>query len=194
MPKPKIDRKIRFQYEASPTWTKKVLDLPGCDNLLNCIQCGTCSGTCPLSIYMDYTPRRIIAMIREGFREDALQSQTIWLCASCYSCVVHCPQNIRITDVMYALKREAIRCGVNPRRFAIPVLAQELYKIAFANGRSSEMSLGIRLMMRTNPLKNRSSMKLAWNLFRTGRLSFRKEKIKGRKELRDALSAVKEES
>ena len=53
-------------------------------------------------------PRRIIQLVREGFRHDALRSQTIWLCASCYACAVHCPQDIHITDVMYTLKREAI--------------------------------------------------------------------------------------
>ena len=110
-----IQRKMKYQREAQPGWADEISKLPGCEKLLSCIQCGTCSGTCPLSIYMDFTPRRIIALVREGFRSDALASQTIWLCASCYSCTVHCPQKVHITDVMYSLKREAIKHRFTPR-------------------------------------------------------------------------------
>src|SRR4030067_189084 len=33
-----------------------------------CVQCGTCSGTCPVAAYMDYTPRQIFAkmIVRSG--------------------------------------------------------------------------------------------------------------------------------
>src|SRR5512142_1640305 len=102
-------RQMKFQREADPEWAGEIRRLPGCERLFSCMQCGTCSGTCPLSIYMDYTPRRVINLAREGFRTEALSSNTIWLCASCYSCAVQCPQDIHITDIMYGLKREAIR-------------------------------------------------------------------------------------
>ena len=104
-----MERKLKFQREADPAWALRVSEWPGCEGLFSCLQCGSCSGTCPLSIYMDFAPRRIIALVREGFREEALSSQTIWLCACCYSCAVHCPRGSQITDVMYGLKQEAIR-------------------------------------------------------------------------------------
>ena len=186
--RPEMRRKMKFQREADPQWAQRVSERPGCEGLFSCLQCGTCSGTCPLSIYMDFAPRRIIALVREGFREDALRSQTIWLCASCYACAVHCPRQIRITDVMYSLKREALQHKLYPRRFPIPVLAQEFYGIVSDRGRSSEFWLVLRMALRSNPLQLLTMIRTGWRLLRTGRLSLRKEQIERVEELRVELA------
>ena len=81
----------------------------GVSRLEMCIQCGTCGGSCPVSADMDHTPRQLFAMIRAGLREDVLRSNTPWICVSCYHCVVRCPQDVHIADVMYTLKGYAIR-------------------------------------------------------------------------------------
>lgn len=185
-------RTMKYQREAEPEWPRQLTKLPGCERLFSCIQCGTCSGTCPLSIYMDYTPRRIVNLVREGFRSEALGSQTIWLCASCYSCAVHCPQDIHLTDVMYSLKREAIRHQMYPKRFPIPVLAREFYNIVRARGRSSEVWLVLRLALRSNPFILFTMMRSGWGLFRTGRISLKSERIRRINELRRELSTPQE--
>lgn len=172
-----IDRKMKYQWEADPEWAQQFAKLPGCEMLQSCIQCGACSGSCPLSIYMDYTPRRIINLVREGFREDALASQTIWLCASCYSCAANCPQKIQITDIMYSLKREAIKSRLYPKRFAIPVLAREFHSMVSRRGRSSEMWLVLRMALKSNPMILFTMIGTGWQLFRTGRMSLRMDKI-----------------
>jgi heterodisulfide reductase subunit C len=141
---------------------------------------------------MDYTPRKVISLIREGFREDALSCRTIWLCASCYSCAVHCPQKIHITDVMYRLKRDAIRHKLFPRRFPIPVLAQEFFKIVKSRGRSAEVLLVLRMALRSNPFILFTMIRSGWQLFRAGRISLKGERIKGVNELNRALSGAKE--
>lgn len=183
---------MKYQREADPEWSAHIRQLPGCERVSSCIQCGTCSGTCPMSIYMDYTPRRIISLIREGFKEDALGSKTIWLCASCYSCTVECPQQVHITDVMYTLKREAIREKKFPARFPIPVLAREFYAIVKRRGRSSEIPLVLRMALKSNPLILLTMMKSGWDLFRTGRISLKYERIKQADKLEKALDATKE--
>jgi len=185
---PEMRRKMKFQREADPEWAQQVASRPGCEGLFSCLQCGTCSGTCPLSIYMDYAPRRVIALVREGFRAEALGCQTIWLCASCYSCAVHCPRRIRITDVMYSLKREAVQHKLYPRRFPIPVLAQEFFTIVSRSGRSSEFWLVLRMALRSNPLQLLSMLQTGWRLIRTGRLSLRRDKITGVRELQRELA------
>ena len=181
-------RKMKFQREADPQWAQQVAERPGCEELFSCLQCGTCSGTCPLSIYMDFGPRKIISLVREGFREDALRSQTICLCASCYSCAVHCPRQIHITDVMYSLKREAIQEKLYPKRFPIPVLAQEFYKMVRRYGRSSEFWLVLRMALRTNPLQLLTMAGSGWQLMRTGRLRLGQDKIKNVKELQSQMA------
>ena len=93
-------------------------------------------------------------MIREGFRDEVLNSLTIWLCASCYSCTVQCPRQIQITDVMYALKREAIAPGVYPKRFPIPVLAREFFSGVRADGRNTEGPLLVRFFLKTESVED----------------------------------------
>ena len=185
-------RKMKFQREAVPEWPHQVKALPGCERIFSCIQCGTCSGTCPLSIYMDFTPRRIMSLLREGFRNEALSSETIWLCASCYACTAHCPQDIHITDVMYSLKREAIKNNLYPKRFPIPVLAREFYSIVKSRGRNWEMLLVLRMALRSNPFILLGMVKSGWHLLRTGRLGFSGEKIRNPKELQREISIPKE--
>jgi len=184
-----MERHIRYQREADVEWTRRIAEKPGCERLFSCIQCGTCSGTCPLSVYMDYTPRRVIQLVREGFRDDALKSKTIWLCASCYACAAHCPQDIHITDVMYTLKREAIADNLAPKRFPIPVLAREFYDMVRKNGRSSEFWLVLRMMLKSNPLGLFAMAGSGLALLRTGRLSLRSERIKHIDQLQRALPA-----
>ncbi len=180
-------RKMKYQREADQEWTDRMCSQPGCERIPSCIQCGTCSGTCPLSIYMDYTPRRIIQLVREGFRDEALSCQTIWLCASCYSCAVLCPQQIKITDLMYSLKRQAIREKKYPPRFPAPVLSQEFFRMVRTRGRSSETWLILRLALKSNPLILLTMMRTGWDLFRTGRMSLKMERIQNTGQLKRLL-------
>ena len=183
-----MERKLKFQREADPAWALRVSEWPGCEGLFSCLQCGSCSGTCPLSIYMDFAPRRIIALVREGFREEALSSQTIWLCACCYSCAVHCPRGSQITDVMYGLKQEAIRYKLYPRHLPIPVLAQEFYRMVRRRGRNSEVRVVLRMALRSNPFILLSLLRNGWQLLRTGRLALRSERISDVREIERQLA------
>lgn len=103
-----------------------------------CIQCGTCSGTCPVAPFMDYTPRQIIAMINEGMKEQVLASNTFWYCASCYHCTVRCPQDINITELMYALKRYSIWKGQYKEGLIGPTFSEAFVKMIVRGGRSFE--------------------------------------------------------
>lgn len=132
---------------------------------------------------MDYGPRKIIALAREGFRKEALSSETIWLCASCYSCAVHCPQLIHITDVMYHLKREAISSRLYPKRFPIPVLAQEFFNVVRRRGRAAEFLVVLRMALRTNPFMLFTMWRTGLDMLRTGRLPLGGERVKRMPEL-----------
>ncbi len=106
--------------------------------LKNCIQCGTCSGTCPVAGYMDYTPRQIIALINIGNKEAVLNSNTFWYCASCYHCTVRCPQEINITGLMYALKRYSIWKSQYKEGLIGPTFSEAFVKMIVRGGRSWE--------------------------------------------------------
>jgi heterodisulfide reductase subunit C len=189
-----IQRKIKFEEELSRDFLDEIKEMSHCDEIDRCIQCGTCSSSCPMAIYMDYPPRKIIAFVKNGFREEALKSFTIWLCSSCYTCQVRCPAKIKITDVMYALKRKAIQEKVYPGQFAIPVLAREMYRMIAKNGRSSELWLILNLYLKSwNPFGLLKMAPTGIRLLKTGRMSLKRERIKNTKQLQKILKAVKED-
>jgi heterodisulfide reductase subunit D len=85
-----------------------------------CIQCGTCSASCPTAYAMDYTPRELWRLVNLGLVEEVLNSRTFWLCTVCKSCQVRCPRGIGITDAMVALKEWATREGIQvPERLSV---------------------------------------------------------------------------
>ncbi|MGD1046492.1 MAG: 4Fe-4S dicluster domain-containing protein [Bacteroidota bacterium] len=190
----KVVRRIKFEAELDHDFGERIAEKAYGQKLLGCIQCGTCSATCPLSHYMDYTPRKIIAMTREGFKEEVLNSLTIWLCSSCYSCYVECPRQIHITEIMYALKREAIQSGFYPKRLTIPVLAREFYKRVLKDGRNTESWVLVSLYLHTNPFAMFKEAILGLKLFLRGRLTIGRERIKHRDQLRAILGNGKGES
>ncbi len=73
-----------------------------------CIQCGICSGSCPLGTAMEYAPRKLIASLRAGAMEQVLRSNTPWLCVACYTCTARCPSAVGITDILFPAMREAL--------------------------------------------------------------------------------------
>ncbi len=185
-------RTVKYESELDRKFLKEVVKHSECDKILECIQCGTCSSTCPVSLYMDYTPRKLMAMIKGGFKDDALKSKTVWICSSCYSCTVMCPAQIKITDVMYALKRMAIEKGVYPKGIPTPVLAQEMSNIIARKGRNSEMEVVTRMMLRTNPLGMLKMAPMGMSLFFKGRMEILGEKIKNLPQMRKLLKGLKE--
>lgn len=77
-----------------------------------CFQCGACSSGCPMTEEMDYLPSKIIRMVQMGM-EDALKSNTIWVCTTCFNCEVRCPRGIDIANVMEALRQLVLRQKYN---------------------------------------------------------------------------------
>ena len=183
-------RKIKFEEELDPFFADKIAAMPNCDNIFNCIQCGTCSGTCPVSPFMEYAPRKIIGMIRAGFKGEVLTSYTTWLCVSCYSCTVECPKGIKITDVMYALKQMAIREGMYPKRLPIPVLAREFFRIVRKHGRNNEGLVAMRMYFKTNPLMPLRNLVIGIRMYMKGRIGLYQDRIKGKAQLQKILDNV----
>jgi heterodisulfide reductase subunit C len=103
-----------------------------------CIQCGSCSGTCPVADYMDQTPRRLIGMINAGDKDAVLDCNTYWFCASCYHCTVRCPAEIDIAGVMYAVKRYSIWNKTYADDLVGPSFSEAWVKMIARSGRSYE--------------------------------------------------------
>ncbi len=87
----------------------KVRDISG-QNLMACNQCGKCSAGCPVAFAMDLLPNQVIRLAQLG-QEEALESRTIWLCASCLTCASRCPKGVDLSRVMDAMRLIVLRSG-----------------------------------------------------------------------------------
>ncbi len=83
-----------------------LFEFPEGRQLLTCIQCGLCAGTCPYGEVMDYPPRRIIGMLRAGLLEEVFASDSLLNCVACYACKAKCPRHIDLTGVLLPLAKE----------------------------------------------------------------------------------------
>lgn len=162
-------RDIQRESEMDLGFLEEVRAIPGGERIVDCIQCGTCSGSCPTSFLMEDTPRRLFAMVRAGMREEVLKSPDIWLCTSCYSCYVRCPQSIKVTDIMYALKRLAVgrRYSLNRRGCQ---LGRNFLKVVNRYGRNHEPELLLRYFLTANWRGLFTNALVGLRLFLKGRL------------------------
>ncbi len=72
-----------------------------------CMQCGTCSASCPNASAMDLTPRHLWRLVGLGRAEEIFHSRTFTLCSACYTCTLRCPRGLPLTEAMHALQRAA---------------------------------------------------------------------------------------
>lgn len=173
-----------LEQDLRDAFWRQVSSFPEGHRIKQCLQCGTCTGTCPVSYAMDITPRQTVALFRAGMLEEILASKTIWLCASCYSCTVRCPSGIRVTDTMYALKRIAMERHIYPTRFPVHSLSSSFAHYVYRYGRNYELGLGIRYYLRSHFVKMFTSIGYAAAMIRRGRLALLPARIRRIQEIR----------
>jgi len=92
-------------------FVRKISELSG-EIVTMCEQCGTCSGGCPMVGEMDVTPSQLMRLAQLGVR-DVLDSKTIWVCASCYTCTVRCPRGLDVSKVAEAMRQIILRQAID---------------------------------------------------------------------------------
>ena len=148
----------------------------GGNQVLQCYQCGTCSGSCPVIEEMQYGPRRILHMIQSGEEERVLSSRDMWFCVSCYSCTNRCPREIPITELMATLRELAVEKGY--ARDLEADFGQSFAETYKHYGRLFELELMLRYYLRTFDLKGLLGMiPLAPPMVLKGKLPFIPEKV-----------------
>jgi len=179
------------QADLCEEFLESVYALPHGEKIKECIQCGTCSASCPSSAAMEYGPREIIAALRAGMLDRVINSKTVWMCVSCYSCTVRCPAGIPFTDVMYELKRLEVEKGLSKDANGA-TMAKAFAETVDQHGRNVETKLLRKYFLRTNPFKALAQIPLAMRLFRKGRLEIFGHKIKDLGNLHRMMAAIEE--
>ncbi|MDQ7830612.1 MAG: 4Fe-4S dicluster domain-containing protein [Desulfovibrionaceae bacterium] len=101
-------RPVARTLAASPS----LLDNP--ETFACCVQCSVCTGVCPIfrlpdipAAEVDVSPHQLMNLVRMGLADHALSANFLWNCTTCYKCQEHCPQGIRVADVLYELRNLA---------------------------------------------------------------------------------------
>jgi heterodisulfide reductase subunit C len=178
-------------FKGSAFLKEVLADAPGGERIVHCLQCGTCGGSCPSGPDMQYTPRGIFALINANEREKVLKSNTMWCCVSCYFCTTRCPQQIPITDIMYALKRLAIREGMAKDTDA-PALAKTFTDLVERYGRSFELGLASRFYLFNKPFAMLKMGPMGLKMFTRGRMSLVPTKIRNLEQLQAIINKAKQ--
>jgi Fe-S oxidoreductase len=111
MATPVISKKPSF----SETFLSSLYEVENGERFRTCLQCGSCSGVCPYGYIMEFPPQRMIADLRADEFELVMDTDTVWMCVSCYACAQICPSKIPITaGLMTRTKEELLLAGNVP--------------------------------------------------------------------------------
>jgi len=149
--------------EMDPKFKYEISKMHGGEKLLRCFQCGTCTSDCPVARFSEtYRPRQIIRMAQLGLKERLLKSDTLWLCASCFTCTDRCPQGVEVASVIRVLRNLAAEKGIVPQVFkdqASSILESGYaYRIPELRLKKRE-SLGLPPLPKSNPESIHKSFK-----------------------------------
>ncbi len=171
------------------SFIQEICAFPGGEGIRQCIQCGTCTASCPNAERMDHTPSELIAMVRAGMKQQVLSSNAMWYCLSCYLCTVRCPRGIKQTDLMHALECLAVREGLSHGRTLTPAMYRRFSDFVYSLGSLPEVGFMTWFYMWTNPLRALRMLPVAIRLFRHGRLNVKARRLtpQGTKQLRAIL-------
>ncbi|MFP3908617.1 MAG: (Fe-S)-binding protein [Archaeoglobaceae archaeon] len=100
--------------ELLETYMERLSEIEDGDKYKQCLQCGTCGGSCPFGIATKFTPRKMILALRANTLGELLESGAQWLCTSCYACTSRCPSQIPLTDAIIPAVRELSLLEGNP--------------------------------------------------------------------------------
>lgn len=155
-------------------------------NIQACYQCQKCSAGCPVAASMDILPNQVIRQIQYGRREKVLTSKTIWICASCHTCSVRCPNDIDLAKVMDSLRHLARRSNIKAGEAEIPVFHKVFLDSIKATGRIHELSLIMRFKLKTRDFLKDAG--LGWEMFRRGKIKILPQSFTGGNAVKDIFN------
>ncbi|MGD8659783.1 MAG: 4Fe-4S dicluster domain-containing protein, partial [Desulfobacterales bacterium] len=81
-----------------------------------CMECGLCTGSCPISREMSsFSPRQIIKRAVLDPAGELVHSREIWACLSCANCSQRCPAEIDFPEFISSHRRQARAEGNFPQ-------------------------------------------------------------------------------
>ncbi|WP_321419632.1 CoB--CoM heterodisulfide reductase subunit C [uncultured Methanomethylovorans sp.] len=79
-------------------------------DILKCMQCGMCTGSCPSGRHTSLNIRRLVKHAIKS--RDVLEDKELWMCTTCYTCQERCPRRIDIVDAILKIRSIAAHEGI----------------------------------------------------------------------------------
>jgi heterodisulfide reductase subunit C/nitrate reductase gamma subunit len=109
-----------------------VNQLPGTATFSYCFGCQNCTTVCPVVMHFEnpqevlgLLPHQIMNCLGLGLTEMATGPRMLWDCVTCFQCQEHCPQNVKVTDVLYQLKNLAVKNACRPIKEDVASIEEE---------------------------------------------------------------------
>ena len=81
-------------------------------DLFACIQCGKCTGGCPMAIKTKLNPRTLIyRLLIAGNGFDLEGRDELWDCTTCSTCSSRCPKQVNPMEMVIALRSQFVEKG-----------------------------------------------------------------------------------
>ena len=103
----------RYIAESDMRFAEAVAKAGG-EKINICIQCGTCSASCPIGTRTALRTRQILRRVQLGFRDEVLSNNGLWLCTTCSTCTQRCPRDVNPMEVLISVRSLLVEGGQVP--------------------------------------------------------------------------------
>ena len=158
-----------------------------------CYQCRKCTNGCPVRFALDAMPNQVMRMIQLGLEDELLRSKTIWVCASCQTCTTRCPNDIDIAHVMDTLRQMSRASGAPAGEANVVKFHKAFLDSIRRHGRVSELEMVGLYKLAARDFFSFADTKVAWEMFKRGKLKLLPKNIKGKAEIRKMFQKQKED-
>ncbi len=160
------------------------------EDVYRCYQCLKCSAGCPMTFAMDRPPSQIMRMIQLGQEDLLLSSKTIWVCVTCNTCSIRCPNDIDIALVIDSLRQRALKKGIRPAKENVALFHKYFLDNVRKRGRTFEGELLARYQLRTGQAFQNAGLGL--RMFLKGRMGVLPERVSDKKAIRELFRRAEE--
>jgi heterodisulfide reductase subunit C len=161
-----------------------------------CYACKKCSAGCPLAFAMDLHPYQVVRCLQLGLWEPLINCRTIWICASCQTCLTRCPNAVDLPRLMDHLKSLVVKQGGESSEERVRLFHQYFLDSVRKRGRVFEGTLMARYMLATDGFsidQMRKNARLGFEMLRRGRMKLIPSRVRDRGWLKEVFSGKDED-